>query len=275
MQTVQVAHVPDVMLPSELQTCAPEPARARVHRWCVMARGGATACVAVLRRGTVRGRGLLGGSAKARGPRVTCLRRCNCQQRRRNSRRCSRWCNKRRRRRDRSSRRSLQSQTNRSRNLWTGNCPSRRCSLRCGQEGSGKVMQDGGKNGRGAQAHQPPLQLVASRRRACAPSTPSMTGDSCGSPVIASIVDSCGLPVIAIAISAASSLCGSFQPLAVESMTRRTSTRPIVLGEEDVPRNPRIASATGTAATVASRVPRSFGHAPSPLEGGAEALLAS
>jgi hypothetical protein len=43
MQTVHVAHVPDVMLPSELQTCAPEPARARVHRWCVMARGGATA----------------------------------------------------------------------------------------------------------------------------------------------------------------------------------------------------------------------------------------
>eukprot|EP00964_Phaeocystis_antarctica_P160275 scaffold131754_cov54-Phaeocystis_antarctica.AAC.2 len=37
-----------------------------------------------------------------------------------------------------------------------------------------------------------------------------------------------------------------------------TSTRPIVLGEEAVPRNPRTASATGAAATVASRVPTSF-----------------
>jgi hypothetical protein len=114
-----------------------------------------------------------------------------------------------------------------------------------------------------------------SRRRSRAPSTASVIGDSCGSPVIASIVDPCGSPVIAIAISGASSLRGSVQPLAVESMARRTSTRPIVLGEEGVPRKPRIASATGTAATVASRVPRSFGYAPRPFEGGAKALLAS
>ena len=57
---------------------------------------------------------------------------------------------------------------------------------------------------------------------------------------------------------------GSFQPLAVESMARRTSTRPIVLGEEGVPRNPRTASATRAAATVASRVPMSFGYARCP-----------
>eukprot|EP00964_Phaeocystis_antarctica_P153457 scaffold121741_cov60-Phaeocystis_antarctica.AAC.2 len=48
---------------------------------------------------------------------------------------------------------------------------------------------------------------------------------------------------------------GSIQPLAVESMAKWTRTRPIVLGEEAVPWNPRTASATGAAATVASRVP--------------------
>ena len=61
---VQVVHElhPEVTAPSELQTFEPESARARVHRsvvcdgWC---------------RGTVRGRGLLGGSAKARELRVT------------------------------------------------------------------------------------------------------------------------------------------------------------------------------------------------------------
>ena len=60
----QVEHVehPEVTAPLELQTFEPEAARARVHRsvvcdgWC---------------RGTVRGRGLLGGSAKARELRVT------------------------------------------------------------------------------------------------------------------------------------------------------------------------------------------------------------
>ena len=60
-QVVHELH-PEVTAPSELQTFEPESARARVHRsvvcdgWC---------------RGTVRGRGLLGGSAKAREPRVT------------------------------------------------------------------------------------------------------------------------------------------------------------------------------------------------------------
>ena len=60
----QVEHVehPEVTAPLELQTFELEAARARVHRsvvcdgWC---------------RGTVRGRGLLGGSAKARELRVT------------------------------------------------------------------------------------------------------------------------------------------------------------------------------------------------------------
>ena len=39
-----------------------------------------------------------------------------------------------------------------------------------------------------------------------------------------------------------------------------TSTRPIVFGEESVPWSACIASATGAAATVASRVPRSHGR---------------
>ena len=60
-QVVHALH-PEVTAPSELQTFELEAARARVHRsvvcdgWC---------------RGTVRGRGLLGGSAKARELRVT------------------------------------------------------------------------------------------------------------------------------------------------------------------------------------------------------------
>jgi len=58
----------------------PEPARARVHCWLV--------CDGWC-RGTVRGRGLLGGSAKARGPRMTCLRRCNGQKGSCHSRSCS------------------------------------------------------------------------------------------------------------------------------------------------------------------------------------------
>ena len=60
---------------------------------------------------------------------------------------------------------------------------------------------------------------------------------------------------------------GSFQPLAVESMAKWTRTRPIVLGEEAVPWNPRTASATGAAATVASRVPMSFEDVRRPFEG--------
>ena len=162
MQTVQVAHVPDVMLPSELQTCAPEPARARVHRWCVMARGGATACVAVLRRGTVRGRGLLGGSAKARGPRVTCLRRCTCRKSRRNSRRCSRsrrcklnvlpdeFDNNRSSRR--SSNRSSPRKSRHSRRRTPHIRKHSYCSrFRCGQDGSGKVTRKRGGSTGGAQ----------------------------------------------------------------------------------------------------------------------------
>ena len=46
-----------------------------------------------------------------------------------------------------------------------------------------------------------------------------------------------------------------------------TSTRPIVFGEESVPWSACIASATGAAATVASRVPRSHGRERRPFEG--------
>ena len=59
-QAVHKLH-PEVMVPSELQIF-PESARARVHCWLV--------CDGWC-RGTVRGRGLLGGSAKARELRVT------------------------------------------------------------------------------------------------------------------------------------------------------------------------------------------------------------
>ena len=76
--------------------------------------------------------------------------------------------------------------------------------------------------------------------------------------------------------SSAAFFDGSFQALAVESMARRTSTRPTVLEEEDVkPWNLRTASATGAAVTVAGRVPRSFGHAPGPFEGGPKVFLVS
>ena len=81
-QVVHVEH-PEVTTPSESQTFEPESARARVHRsvvcdgWC---------------RGTVRGRGLLGGSAKAREPRVTHLRCRKNLRGRLHSRLCSRWC---------------------------------------------------------------------------------------------------------------------------------------------------------------------------------------
>ena len=65
-------HVSDVMVPSELQTCVPVPARAACTvGWCVVARGGAKACGAgeAARRSGV---GWSGGSATARGgPRVT------------------------------------------------------------------------------------------------------------------------------------------------------------------------------------------------------------
>ena len=83
------------------------------------------------------------------------------------------------------------------------------------------------------------------KRRGRAPSTPPVIGDSGAS---------------------LSSNDRSCQPLAVESMARRTSTRTVVLGDED--RNPRIASAIGPAATVASGGPISFGWVRRPFEGG-------
>ena len=72
-----------------------------------------------------------------------------------------------------------------------------------------QVYMHGGKHGRGGQTHQP-SQLEASRRRSRAPSTS---------------------PVVVVSGSVLSSDDGSCQPLAVESMPRWTSTRPIVLGE--------------------------------------------
>ena len=71
---VQVVHElhPEVTAPSELQTFEPESARARVHRSVVCDGARARALlVGAWCRNTVRGRGLLGGSAKAREPRVT------------------------------------------------------------------------------------------------------------------------------------------------------------------------------------------------------------
>jgi len=109
---------------------------------------------------------------------------------------------------------------------------------------------------------QPPLQLEASRRRSRVPPTPPVIGDSWS--------DEGGESKSSAALS--SGIC---QPLAVESMARRTSTRPIVLGEEDVPRNACTASVAGAAATVASRVPMSFGYACGPFEGDPERSLAS
>ena len=77
-----------------------------------------------------------------------------------------------------------------------------------------------------------------------------------------------------IVISGASLCSDGSMALAVESMARKTSARLTVLGE-DVPRNPRTASATGAAATVASKVPRSFGDAPRPFVGGPKVCRAS
>ena len=100
------------------------------------------------------------------------------------------------------------------------------------REGS-KVTQ--GREARACgRTYQSPLQFEATSRRRSTP--------PCASPVI---------------VCSGAELCGRiFQPLAVDSMARWTSTRPMVFGEEAVPRNARTASATGAAATVASRVGR-------------------
>ena len=107
---------------------------------------------------------------------------------------------------------------------------------RRGRDAQGKDRQGGGE------AHQLPSQeLATSPRRSRAPPT---------SPVIIVACDE---------KASASSFGGSTHPLAVESMARWTSTRPTVLA---VPRHGRTASAIGAAATVASKVPRSFGDGP-------------
>ena len=119
----------------------------------------------------------------------------------------------------------------------TGGVMCRRVALAAGpyvplrtREGS-KVKQGGEARACG-RTYQPPLQAEASRRRSTPP---------CASPVI---------------VSSGAVLCGSCQPLAVDSIVRWTSTRPMVFGEEAVPRNACTASASGAAATVASRVGR-------------------
>ena len=120
--------------------------------------------------------------------------------------------------------------------------------IHCAQEEAAARLRKEGKHGRARYTYQPPLQFEATRmwcvrrRRSTPP---------CASPVI---------------------VCsGIFQPLAVDSMARWTSTRPMAFGEEAVPWNARGASATGAAATVASRVGRmSFGDARRPFEGGSE-----
>ena len=114
------------------------------------------------------------------------------------------------------------------------------------REGS-KVTQ--GREARACgRTYQSPLQFEATNRRRSTP--------PCASPVM---------------FCSGADLCGSCQPLAVDSMARWTSTRPMVVGEEAVPRNACTASATGAAPTVASRVVRtSFGDARRPFEGGPE-----
>ena len=185
MQTVHVGHVPDVMLPSELQTCAPEPARARVHRWCVMARGGATAG---------------GGAAARHGARA--------------------WA------------------------AWRLGQGTRATSdvlaalYSSSAQAAQPVVQPVLKTPVGPSGSQSKATWSSDKRRGRAPSTPPVIGDSGAS---------------------LSSNDRSCQPLAVESMARWTSTRPTVIGEEAAPRSRSLASATGAAATVASRALRSFG----------------
>ena len=116
-------------------------------------------------------------------------------------------------------------------------CPSLRARGAAGLRKGGKDRQGGGE------AHQPSQELAShSRRRSRISPTPP-------------IVDACDEK----SVTSASSFGGSIQPLAVESMARWTSTRPTVLA---VPRHGRTASAMGAAATVASKVPRSFGDGP-------------
>eukprot|EP00964_Phaeocystis_antarctica_P003818 scaffold2052_cov60-Phaeocystis_antarctica.AAC.1 len=141
-------HVVDVMVPPELQTWSPSPARAActVDR-CVVARGGAKACSAgaAARRSGVGW--VPGGSARrCVGPRVTCLRCGTCRRGRRNSRSCS-WS------------RSCPSRTN-DRNLRRRVHPKSRSFRRkrsrrrshCGQKGGGGAFSK--RSARKAQARR-------------------------------------------------------------------------------------------------------------------------
>ena len=68
-QAAHALQLPDVRVPPEVQTCAPAPARARIHRWSVC--GGAKAYGAGVVRHGARDWAVW-WPATARGPRVTC-----------------------------------------------------------------------------------------------------------------------------------------------------------------------------------------------------------
>ena len=171
------------------------------------------------------------------------MRRYTCQRSRRNSRSCSRRCKcyvllrkwKHRRirswkpdRHDSSCSRSFRQRSHHS--YGNRDCSPRESRnrkmppnmSRCGhqEKAAARLSQGTREAGRGGETDQPPLQLEASRRRPPASSPTPVIDESCPSPVI---------------FTSGSALCsdGSFQPLAVESMARRTSTRPVVLEEDD------------------------------------------
>ena len=88
-QFVHAVH-PEVTVPAELHCFVVYPARARVHRWLVCDGAWWRESLWWWCGGTVRGRGLLGGSAKARGATSDALLRC-CNNHPKRRRRC-RWC---------------------------------------------------------------------------------------------------------------------------------------------------------------------------------------
>ena len=187
---MHIAHVADVMAPLEVQVCvgaSPARARACTVGWCVMARGGAKACG----RGAAArcaGVGCLAARPRHAGPRLTCLRRCTCQQSRPNSlrySRCRKWdvllgerhyrrsCSwnrnyKRCRNYSKTQNNRIKKHKNRIHNRYR--IHNRHCNrslyrtLRCGQEGSGKFTQGGGARagradtpgGVATRSHQPP-----------------------------------------------------------------------------------------------------------------------
>ena len=138
---------------------------------------------------------------------------------------------------------------------------------RCGHKRRGRVAQ--GEKGQQArwrgEAHQPSQKLASHSRRRSRVSLTPLTVDACDEKRSHATRRGCCVSEVdehacdEKKCSSTSSFNGSIQPLAVESMARWTSTRPKVLA---VPRHGRTASPMGAAATVASKVPRSFGDSP-------------